>query len=339
MNEKEYNEKMARYLGGEMDEAESASFKREIHLQSEDPAGLGVLGNRWRGLEELRDERKPDAKLAWRKLHDRLQAEQLLPVQGAAHQGFFPGWLKIAAAVVALAALAIVLYLQVIRTPEPAMVVLNTAEEPGTLIKTLEDGSVVYLAQHSQFSFPEHFEPGSRTVELKGKAFFDITPDPGKPFIITTETATIRVLGTAFQVRTHDENGFELTVERGKVSVTLKNNPSVNELVVAGEKVSATSNNLVKSQRSAYDGADWYRRQMHFKDETLANILLVLNRNFNTNFAVADNETGARRLTVTFRDESPELMTELICLTLNLKSQWIDGSVVFSENGEDPEPR
>ena len=74
---------------------------------------------------------------------------------------------------------------------------------------------------------------------------------------------------------------------------------------------------------------------MHFKDETLQNIINVLNRNFNTTFVLADNETGKRKLTVTFNNETAETMTELICVTLNLKSQTINGSVVLSENKED----
>jgi ferric-dicitrate binding protein FerR (iron transport regulator) len=60
----------------------------------------------------------------------------------------------------------------------------------------------------------------------------------------------------------------------------------------------------------------------------------VLNRNFNTTFVLAEEETGNRRLTVTFNKETAETMTELICATLNLKSQSINGSVVLSENKE-----
>jgi ferric-dicitrate binding protein FerR (iron transport regulator) len=73
---------------------------------------------------------------------------------------------------------------------------------------------------------------------------------------------------------------------------------------------------------------------MHFKDESLQNIISVLNRNFNTTFVVAEKETGNRKLTVTFNKESAATMTELICVALNLKSQNINGSVVLSENKE-----
>jgi ferric-dicitrate binding protein FerR (iron transport regulator) len=121
-------------------------------------------------------------------------------------------------------------------------------------------------------------------------------------------------------------------VDRGKVKVTLKSDPSHSEMVIAGEKISSIKNILVKSKQTANDAAPWYKQRIHFKDETLQNIIHVLNQNFNTTFVLADNDIGKHRLTVTFLNETAETMTELICVTLNLKSQTINGSVELSEN-------
>jgi ferric-dicitrate binding protein FerR (iron transport regulator) len=184
------------------------------------------------------------------------------------------------------------------------------------------------------FSFPVKFEENSRNVELKGEAFFDIMPNPEKPFIIETDEVLIQVLGTAFNVNTKNENSFELCVDRGKVKVTLKQDPSHEEFVVAGEKITASEHSLVKSKYTTDNSNVWYKQRMHFKDEPLQNIINVLNRNFNTTFVFDKKEIGNRKLTVTFHNETPETMTELICVTLNLKSQTLNGSVVLSENKE-----
>jgi transmembrane sensor len=227
-----------------------------------------------------------------------------------------------------------VIYLQMNRKPSIELVRVDTGNETNTLIKTLNDGSVIYIAQNSLFSFPKEFENNSRNVELKGEAFFDIASNPQKPFIIETDEAFIQVLGTAFNVKTQNGHDFELTVDRGKVKVTLKKDPSHPEYVVAGEKVTAVKNNIVKSMNiSNYKNA-WYRQHMQFKDESMQNIISVLNRNFNTTFAVADKEIANHPITVTFNNESAERMTELLCVTLNLKSQNINGSVVLSKNKE-----
>jgi transmembrane sensor len=142
------------------------------------------------------------------------------------------------------------------------------------------------------------------------------------------------VLGTAFNVKTQNGNGFEIIVNRGKVKVTLKTEPSNSQMAMAGEKISGIHNSLVKSKHIATGETPWYKQRMHFKDEPLQHIIQVLNQNFNTNFVLADNETGKHKLTVTFNNETAETMNELICVTLNLKSKTINGSVVFFENRE-----
>jgi transmembrane sensor len=104
------------------------------------------------------------------------------------------------------------------------------------------------------------------------------------------------------------------------------------ELVVAGEKITSINNHIVKSKSNGIDSRLWYTRRMYFKDESLKNILSVLNQNFNTTFVTANEDIGKRRITVTFSNETVESMTEVICQTLNLKSQTNDDSIVLSDN-------
>jgi len=294
--------------------------------------GLVKMMKQRTAMEGVKDTKTIHTLGAWDKLYARLQDENLIPEQE------FPAKNKLVYYLIRIAAVALILlgtiavvYMNMNRKPAVAMIKLNTGNETATLIKTLADGSVIYLAQNSLFSFPEEFKSASRNVELNGEAFFDIIPNPDKPFIIETDEALIQVLGTAFNVKTKHGDGFELFVDRGKVKVTLKKDPSQSEMVIAGEKISTLKNSLVRSKYIADGAASWYKQRMHFKDEKLQNIITVLNRNFNTNFVLADNETGKHKLTVTFQNETAETMTGLICVALNLKSQTINGSVVFSE--------
>ncbi len=282
----------------------------------------------WPAAEKTRD--------AWEKLHDRLREEQLIPPQQVTPKNIGMHYLmRIAATLLILLGTATIIYILATRWSSDDRIRIQTGPQTSTLIKTLNDGSVIYLAQNSLFSFPEKFESKSRHVELKGEAFFDIAPNPVHPFIIETDEALIQVLGTAFNVKTLKKNGIELFVDRGNVQVTLKNDPSHSEMVTAGEMVSTSMNRLVKSKYHANEATSWYKEHMHFKDETLQNIIHVLNRNFNTTFVVSDQETGQHRLTVTFHNETAETMAGLMCMALNLKSQLINGSVVLSDKKED----
>lgn len=331
----QHSEKLARYLSGEMDDAELRVYEAEIFASEEDNLMIEKMRKQWSAMEELNNQAKPDTGKAWEKLHDRLRHENLIPVRlSETKRSLMPGLAKVAAIFLLFLGLGAVIFLSVNRRQAVELVQINTANEANTLVKTLSDGSVIYIAQNSVFSFPEEFSDKTRSVELKGEAFFDISSDAAKPFIIETDEVFIEVLGTAFNVKTQNGSNFALFVDRGKVKVTLKNNPSESQLVVAGEAVSSVADKLVKSNYIHDAKSVWYRQRMHFKDESLLNIINVLNRNFNTTFVLAEKDLGNQKMTATFDNETAETMAELICAALNLKSQTVNGSVVLSANTE-----
>jgi ferric-dicitrate binding protein FerR (iron transport regulator) len=338
LNNRDYNKDFARYLCDEMDKAEKAVFEEQLAGSEEDFKMTEKMKEKWKAMEKYQDPALPDARKAWDKLHTRLRDENLIPAESRKPANrFVPVVLRYAAVAVILAGIAAAFYFGFSHKNRAEMVQINTTNEQNTLIKTLADGSVVYLAQNSVFSFPQNFETNGRNVELSGEAFFDITPDPGKPFTIETGQAIIEVLGTAFNVKTGNGGNFELIVDRGKVKVTLKDHPSVSELVTAGEMVKTVDSHVVKSKSLSAGSHAWYTRRMQFKDETLQNILSVINRNFNTTFVTANQEIGNRKLTVTFSGETPEAMTDLICQAFKLKSQAKDGAIILSDNTNSPE--
>jgi len=328
---------VAKYLSGEMTAAESSAFEAGMAVTEEDRTRMEQLKKQWSAMKGYPGATSPDTRQAWEKLSRRLQEEQLVPAQPKAVKSLLlPALLKIAAVMIILLVSGTVVYWMMHHKPAVQMVRVSTGTGENTLVKTLADGSVIYIANHSSFSFPQEFGSHSRHVALQGEAFFDVASNTSHPFVIETDQALIEVLGTAFNVKTLQGDGFELAVDRGKVKVTLKSDPSNCQLVLAGEKVSAVRNSLVKSKHDP--GVAWYKQRMQFKDEPLRHILDVLNRNFNTNFELADPATGNHKLTVMFDHETAATMTELICMTLNLKSQNIHGSVVFSENREGAKP-
>jgi len=334
INNQHHAETLARYLSGEMDKDEQAVFEKQVTETEENSKEIQDMKKQWKAISHLRETKNPDTGNAWNKLHTRFINENLIPIQVVAlKKQIIPVLLRYAAIAIILVGVAsIIYYLSRDSKPTVEMVQVNTGNESNTLIKTLTDGSVIYLAQNSVFSFPKSFESTSRNVELTGEAFFDIASNPARPFIIETGEAIIEVLGTAFNVKTNNGTNFELIVDRGKVKVTMKKNLAKSESVVAGESITAINNSLIKSKTNGSDMHAWYKKRMQFKDESLRNILSVLNRNFNTNFVTANQEIGNRKLTVTFSNETSETMTELICQALNLKSQTIDDSIILSDS-------
>lgn len=152
------------------------------------------------------------------------------------HRRLYLKWGSVSAAVIA----GIVCFAAWWAVPEQggdsrSLLTEENREKP-TLVKTLEDGSVVYLAQESTLKYPEHFAEDKREVNLQGEAFFDVAKKPEQAFTIETARVRVEVLGTAFNVRSNEGVPFSLSVKRGKVKVLLKQEEQT-VFVEAGETV------------------------------------------------------------------------------------------------------
>lgn len=268
-----------------------------------------------------REKEREKTDRAWSKLYSRLDDEGLFAEQKpkAFHRPIAWKWASAVASVVVLCVCFSVFYFPVTEQSKASPLLTQQNEESTTLVTTLEDGSVVYLAQMTSLHYPEHFSPDRREVSLSGNALFDITGNRARPFLIETEEAVIEVLGTAFDVRSDGSAPFELSVRRGEVKVTLKKSGQ-NVHVKAGETVKLLSQKWYLSATRDHQLFDRYTQIMRFKDERVADIIRVINMQEQGGVLLQTSAAiGERVLTFTFSDNSPEAVAELICLALNLK--------------------
>ena len=269
---------------------------------------------------------------AWVQLYTRLEQDGLLDKPTSGTQiPYRIGLMKWVAAIIILCvSVATAIFLGQERTPEAALLTLHNNEASTTLVTTLEDGSIVYLADNSQLSYPEHFQREKREVSLLGNALFDVSGNKERPFLIETEQARIEVLGTSFNIKSSDKSIFELAVRRGLVKVTLKKNGE-QTLVKAGQTVSLFSNRLQVAPTQDNEQFSDYTRRIQFKDERLGDILHVINLEYPMMPLKATADLEDRRLTVSFYNNSPATMAELICAALKLKCTHHNNIWMISE--------
>ena len=86
----------------------------------------------------------------------------------------------------------------------------------------LSDGSVVSLHPGSRLAFPAKFTNTERVVKLEGEAYFNVVHD-SRPFIVMTNQTETTVLGTEFNINTHDGSATTVTLVKGRVQVKNKN--------------------------------------------------------------------------------------------------------------------
>ena len=185
---------------------------------------------------------------AWNKLYDRLDADGLL-LSGRQDRKRLSAsmlwkWGAVAAIWVGICVFLTVTYRKVGESVEAQALIMQENTEQSTLVTTLEDGSIVYMGGETSLQYPEHFSMDKREVSLQGNALFDVTGNRERPFLIETEEVRIEVLGTMFHVKSDVGSTFELSVQRGKVKVALKNK-NQEMYVNAGEAVTLKHINCV----------------------------------------------------------------------------------------------
>lgn len=99
----------------------------------------------------------------------------------------------------------------------------------------LVDGSTIRLFGKSKISYSKHSDQFSknRSIELKGRAFFDIAPNPS-PFVVQTATALTEATGTKFSVEA-DRSLTKIILTAGQVAVASRQRTRENILLSPGE--------------------------------------------------------------------------------------------------------
>lgn len=107
---------------------------------------------------------------------------------------------------------------------KPSEVVYNTLSTPrgGQYQLTLSDGSRVWLNAASSITFPAAFTGNERKVTITGEAYFEVTHNASKPFIVHAAEEELHILGTHFNVNAYgDESSVRTTLLEGSLKVTV----------------------------------------------------------------------------------------------------------------------
>lgn len=158
----------------------------------------------------------------------------------------------------------------------------------GTYQVRLPDGTVVRLNAASSLRYPVHFNGNQRVVELEGEAYFTVTKNPDKPFIVKSNGQQIQVLGTIFNISAYAEEGYTQTsLVEGSVKVT---NDAGKHLILKPNE-SATldaSGKLYKQNVDVNSKIAWMHGYFSFDDESIHSILRKISRWYNVDIVYQD---------------------------------------------------
>ncbi len=306
------------YLLGELHPEEAERVRQWI----EDPANqtrYNQFKTIWEKSRELATVSTVDENKAWNTFKTRIKnADQ----QHAPVVPLFKRFYVRAIAAVAILLIATGLFWWNQPAPQQTLVSGQTV-----INQKLADGSEITLNKQSSLHYPTTFKGKTRSVELNGEAFFNITPDKERPFIIDVKDIQVTVVGTSFNVR-EDSNYVEVLVETGIVKVSHEGNEVT---LQAGEKIKMPFTGTVAAKEKVSDKLHNYYRTKEFvcDDTPLWKLVQVLNEAYKTNIVFGKEELKDLRMNTTFYNESLDQVLEVIHLTFNITVSKENGRIIL----------
>ncbi|SMD16674.1 FecR family protein [Pedobacter nyackensis] len=156
-------------------------------------------------------------------------------------------------------------------TGNEPVVTYNTISTPrgGQYQVLLPDGTQVWLNASSSLKFPTSFIANQRNVMLTGEAYFEVSRNKKKPFIVNVGEMKVEVLGTHFDVMAYpDEQSINTTLIEGSVKVA-RNNES--RILKPGQQ--AIVGDEMQVVKAAGDVIAWKNGLTSFKDADIRTIM------------------------------------------------------------------
>lgn len=157
------------------------------------------------------------------------------------------------------------------------------------------DGTVVRLNSSSELTYNPDPDARERRIELKGEAYFDVSPDPQRPFIVTAEDVTVKVYGTRFNVNTRSSKYIDTVVEDGSVSVTADGEPE--KMLRPGDmgQFDRSTGKIEIHQVDVNHYLSWQSGTYVFENRTIEDILSELSIWYNVDVEFPNPAAGSQR--------------------------------------------
>jgi transmembrane sensor len=227
-----------------------------------------------------------------------------------------------------------------------AITKVNTTALDQTVV--LSDSSVVTLAAGASIRFPADFNNKSRVVTLSGKAFFEVSHDRQKPFLVYAGETVTKVLGTSFLITAMASGQVvKVWVKTGKVSVFRVNDFDSNTLAVVknGVNVILTPNEQVvydhqnqtllkeMSAPTQFKTKETVVSELIFDDTPVSEVFRRLEQLYGMDIEFNEKAFASCPITTSFREEGLIERINTICQAVGATYKPIEGKIIVSGSG------
>lgn len=179
----------------------------------------------------------------------------------------------------------------------------------------LSDGSRLTLNAGSVIRLAGNFNVSSRELFLEGEAYFDVTHDAGKPFIIHTTAMDVKVLGTQFNVKAYPrDRAYETSLITGSVEITLQKNKQKiiltpnHKITLLNDEMQSPSKDTgafyVAPLTASAEELSWIKNKLVFRNSSFEDIAHELERWYNVSVVLEDEAIKKFRYSATFENKN-----------------------------------
>ncbi|HEY5469452.1 MAG TPA: FecR domain-containing protein [Bacteroidales bacterium] len=177
----------------------------------------------------------------------------------------------------------------------------------------LADSTEIILNSESTLRYDGQYNIKDRLVKFTGEAFFDVSTNPEKPFVVQLDKMKIYATGTRFNVFSFgNEDRVETTLEEGAITVSIKGKESID--VKSGQQVVyfVKSGKVIVHEVAIDTYTSWKENKLRFNDTPFEEVLRRIGRKYNVKFEITNPDLLNLKYTATFIDESIEEVMQML---------------------------
>jgi ferric-dicitrate binding protein FerR (iron transport regulator) len=199
----------------------------------------------------------------------------------------------------------------------------------------LSDNSHVFLNSGSTIRYPVRFpENGGREVFLAGEAYFSVSHDETRAFMVITDDMNTRVYGTEFNVSSYkNENNTSTVLIKGSVGIYKSDHEDGETplMITPGQRAVFQEDRIDISSVDVSKYVAWKGGNLLFIDDSFELILKKLERQFNLDIENKFKELGEKKFTGSFTDEPIEEILKIFSSHTHFKFEITNNKVVISD--------
>ena len=196
----------------------------------------------------------------------------------------------------------------------------------------LPDGSTVWLNAASKLSFHDGFSDSLRLVSLDGEAYFNVSKDLNRPFIVKIQGVRVVVLGTSFNVNTRHNGLLDVSLVKGKVRVSSAS--SGDEIILSPGEYSTFDRTGKFYEKGHFDQeltTSWKDGILYFKNASLNDMTSKLERWYGVKIVDGIKNPVSKHFTGRFDNENLDNVLRNISFALGFEYE-INGNNIIIHN-------